>query len=144
MRRCRKRFLRRSKDGATTLNRGLLLDTHVALWWLDDDRRLGKALRASIAGSDFVFVSAVSAWEVELKRASGKLTLGRAFVPAVIESGFTELQLTFEHTAALADIPQNHTDPFDRMLAAQCRVERLALVTHDRAFAQYDVPVVWA
>lgn len=52
-----------------------LLDTHVILWWQRDDRRLQKEARRAIARADIVWVSAVSAWEVAIKMALGRLRL---------------------------------------------------------------------
>ena len=91
-----------------------------------------------------MFVSAASALEVAIKVTLGKLELRAEFADGVKESGFLELVVGFKHAAALAALPTHHTDPFDRVLIAQSRVEQLTLVTHDRAFERYDVPVVWA
>ena len=45
----------------------LLLDTHVLLWWLADDRKLARAARAIIANPDNeVLVSSVSLWEIAI------------------------------------------------------------------------------
>ncbi|HWH35599.1 MAG TPA: type II toxin-antitoxin system VapC family toxin [Acidimicrobiales bacterium] len=50
--------------------------------------------------------------------------------------------MTISHALALADLPDHHQDPFDRMLVAQARTEGLALVTHDRQLDRYDVAVL--
>lgn len=53
----------------------LLLDTHVLLWWLSDDTRLGDQARGAIADArSRVWVSAASAWEVVIKAALGRLS----------------------------------------------------------------------
>jgi PIN domain nuclease of toxin-antitoxin system len=121
----------------------LLLDTHVILWWQRDDRRLKRAARRAIAQADVVFVSAVSGWEVSIKAALGRLRLVEPFAVLVAADDFSELPLTLQHTAQLASLEAHHTDPFDRMLVAQALVERATIVSHDRAFASYGVPVVW-
>jgi PIN domain nuclease of toxin-antitoxin system len=36
----------------------------------------------------------------------------------------------------------HHRDPFDRLLIAQARHERLTILTADRRFFDYDVPVI--
>ncbi|HUP01964.1 MAG TPA: type II toxin-antitoxin system VapC family toxin [Gemmatimonadota bacterium] len=59
-------------------------------------------------------------------------------------SRFTKLPIGFSHAAALAELPVHHRDPFDRMLIAQAGVEGLTVVTHDRRFEPYRVPVLWA
>jgi PIN domain nuclease of toxin-antitoxin system len=121
----------------------LLLDTHVFLWWRLDSTRLKPPARRVIASSDQVFVSAVSAWEAALKRGLGRLKMQEPFAWMVTDSGFAELPLTVAHVEQFAVLPQLHSDPFDRMLIAQARAEAATLVTHDRQFQEYDVPIVW-
>jgi len=121
----------------------LLLDTHVVLWWRQDNRRLGRAARAAIASAVVVHVSAASAWEVAIKTAIGRLQLEDPFEHHVLDAGFEPLPITFAHAAEVARLPAHHADPFDRMLVAQARIERLTLVTHDRTFASYDVEVLF-
>ena len=123
--------------------RRLLLDTHVFLWWKLDDPRLGAPARDLIATADLVFVSAASAWEAAIKAGLGKLALAADFASGVAESGFGRLPIGFEHAAETRQLPYHHRDPFDRMLMAQARVERLTLVTHDRQFEPYDVALFW-
>jgi PIN domain nuclease of toxin-antitoxin system len=121
----------------------LLLDTHVFLWWSDDDRRLRSGVRDVILAADRICVSVASAWEVTIKSALGKLTVGVPFEQAIEINGFDKLVIDFRHAAAVAELPPHHGDPFDRMLIAQARVEGLTLVTHDRKFEPYPVHVLW-
>ncbi len=121
----------------------LLLDTHVLLWWLGDDARLGGEVRELIARAPLAFVSAASALEAAIKARLGKLRIPAPLGQAVAEGGFSELPVRIEHAEAAAGLPDHHADPFDRMLVAQARIEGLTLVTHDRSFADYDVAVVW-
>ena len=121
----------------------LLLDTHVVLWWVRDDRRLKRQAREAIATAEVVWVSAATAVEAAIKESQRKLRLNEPLHVTVTTDGFTELPLTFQHAAALADLPFHHTDPFDRMLIAQARVERATIVTHDRALEPYGVPIIW-
>lgn len=121
----------------------LLLDTHVVLWWLRDDRRLNKAARRAIASADVVWVSAVSGWEVAIKVALGRLRLDEPFEVLLSADDFTELPLTLKHAAQMAAIGTRHADPFDRALLAQARVEQATFVSHDRALAPYGVAMLW-
>ena len=123
--------------------RRLLLDTHVFLWWRGDDRRLRAAARDAIATADVVFVSAATAWECAIKVALGKLTLPDTVEAGVVDSGFDKLLISFAHAAEVATLPNHHNDPFDRMLIAQARIERVALVTHDRALEPYSAEFLW-
>jgi len=126
-----------------TAPRRLLLDTHVFLWWKLDDARLNAAAREAIACADLVLVSAASGWEVATKVRLGRLTLDADFAAGVGDSGFERLPIGFEHAAETRALPDHHGDPFDRMLIAQARVERLTLVTHDRRLAPYEVELLW-
>jgi PIN domain nuclease of toxin-antitoxin system len=121
----------------------LLLDTHVILWWRMDSRRLKPQVRREIASAEIAWVSAVSGWEVAIKQALGKLQLADSFRSMVEASDFLELPLTLRHTERLGSLSAHHTDPFDRMLIAQAQVEGVAIVTHDRQFEPYGVPIVW-
>ncbi len=123
---------------------GLLLDTHVFLWWRADDARLSKAARRAIAEAEIVFVSAASAWEAAIKASLGKLELPDTMEAGVEDSGFEKLPITFAHAEAAARLPHHHTDPFDRMLISQARLEGLALVTHDKNMRPYEVSIIWA
>jgi len=121
----------------------LLLDTHAFLWWLGDDPKLGPQARATIGdGGNAVFVSAASAWEIAVKRASGKLDAPGDIAAWIAKSDFSELPIEVEHAIAAAELPRHHTDPFDRMLIAQARLEELTLVAHDDELARYDVAIL--
>lgn len=122
----------------------LLLDTHVVLWWRLNSPRLKRGARDAIATADLVWVSAVSGWEVAIKQGLGKLRLADPFGSMVKASEFEELPVTVRHAEQLVTLPAHHVDPFDRMLIAQAQVEGATLVTHDRRFEPYDVPIVWA
>jgi PIN domain nuclease of toxin-antitoxin system len=125
----------------------LLLDTQALLWWRQGNRRLGTRARAAITRSAVsVRVSAASAWELAIKSQSGRVTLReplQVWMPAALEeSGFAVLNITLDHAMAVAALPQHHADPFDRLLIAQARLERLTIVTSDTAFDAYDVDLL--
>ena len=117
----------------------LLLDTHALLWWLDDDDRLERSAVEAVAQADVVAVSAASAWEIGIKQAIGKLTGPHDLSTELATNGFTELPVTVAHALAAGALPPHHSDPFDRMLIAQARLEGLTLVTRDPRFAEYGV-----
>ena len=123
-------------------SRGLLLDTHVFLWWRQDDPKLCDAARDHIATAPAVYVSAASAWEVAIKVAMGRLQLPEPFTQGVQASDFEELPVRFPHAEEVETLPRRHGDPFDRLLVAQARVERLTLVTADRMMEGYDVDLL--
>ncbi|MBI4820218.1 MAG: type II toxin-antitoxin system VapC family toxin [Deltaproteobacteria bacterium] len=121
----------------------LLLDTQVFLWWRANDRRINKSTRLMIGDAPIVYVSAASAWEAGIKAALGRLSLPEPFQKGVVDSEFVPLAIGFSHAEEAARLPFHHADPFDRMLVAQARIERLRLVTHDGRIRPYDVDVVW-
>lgn len=119
----------------------LLLDTHIILWWDADDPRLSDILRAAIASPENeVFVSAASAWEIGIKKASGKLQVGASLAHTIRSRAFTALAITIEHAEWAGSLPLLHRDPFDRLLVAQAQMEGLALVTVDEQILRYQVP----
>lgn len=123
----------------------LLLDTHVVIWWLEQSGRLGQRARSAITdAANDVYVSAVSAVEMSLKSARGKLRAPNDLDRQISASSFVALPITVPHGLALHDVETHHGDPFDRLLVAQARVEGLTLVTADRALAAYDVPILLA
>jgi PIN domain nuclease of toxin-antitoxin system len=119
----------------------LLLDTHVLLWWLSDDRRLTPTDKALIgdAGND-VLVSVVSMWEVVVKIRVGKLRADiGAIERALMRDGFERLGIAPAHLASLASLPTHHRDPFDHLLIAQAISETAMLISDDRNMSQYPV-----
>ncbi|MGH7898001.1 MAG: type II toxin-antitoxin system VapC family toxin [Candidatus Binatia bacterium] len=119
----------------------LLLDTHAFIWW--DNGRLPRQVVAGIQRADEVYVSAVSAWEVAIKSALGKIIARGTVADAIADYGFSPLPITIEHADAVSSLPSHHRDPFDRLLAIQARLEELTLVTRDPAFRPYGVRVFW-
>jgi PIN domain nuclease of toxin-antitoxin system len=98
----------------------------------------------AIRTADDVFVSAASAWEVSIKAGIGKLRLTASFADGVAQSGFVPLPINLHHAAVAGELPPHHRDPFDRMLVAQARLERLTLVSHDRRLEPYGAAIIWA
>ena len=123
----------------------LLLDTHVVLWWLSRSNRLGQKAASAIADvENDTFVSAVTAVEMSIKAAKGKLRAPDNLDEMLAEKALTPLPITFRHGRAVRDLPQHHGDPFDRILVAQARCEGLTIVTADPAMAKYGVPTLEA
>jgi PIN domain nuclease of toxin-antitoxin system len=121
----------------------LLLDTHAALWWQAENTRLNRAARRAIGTADIVWVSSASGWEAAIKVVNGRLRLREPFGVMMMADDFTELPVTLAHAEEFERLPRHHRDPFDRLLIAQARVEGATIVTHDRAFEAYGVPVIW-
>ena len=126
----------------------LLLDTHAFLWWVSDDSRLPDRARHLIgAPRNAVLFSAVSAWEIVVGAALGRLSLpepAERFVPGQLrENAFVSIPVTVSHALAVGRLPDLHRDPFDRLLIAQALVEDLTIVTRDEQISKYPVRVAW-
>jgi len=122
----------------------LLLDTHIFLWWLFDDPQLPKQIRETISlPTNQVFVSAASVWEIATKYRLGKLPEAAAVaknIPAWIEkAGFTPLSISVEHAQLAGAWQMLHRDPFDRMLAAQAKLEDVPLASVDKEFIHFPI-----
>ena len=117
----------------------ILVDTHVLLWALADDPRLTPRMRGVLDTTQLRFLSAVSIWEIEIKRALGKLWIDGDVVAIAGRAGFSPLAITWDHAAEAGRLPPHHADPFDRLLIAQARIEGVPILTADQSFAAYDV-----
>lgn len=116
----------------------LLLDTHVFLWVVTDNRKLKAAARKAIAAADAVYVSAASIWEIAIKVRLGKIDADpQQLADAIEPSGFFQLPVNAHHAAHVATLPEHHHDPFDRLLVAQALTEPLVLLTADAALSRY-------
>lgn len=126
----------------------LLADTHALLWWLAGASELSADASAALADpANEVHVSSASAWEIATKCRRGKLQFQQEQVPRlaliIAAEGFRPMALTLEHMLRAGSYSQVHSDPFDRMLAAQCEIENLTLVTRDPAFRAFPCPTLW-
>jgi len=126
----------------------VLLDTCAFLWFIIDDPRLSSGAREIIVEPDNdVYLSSVSAWEISLKHALGRLPLPESpvlFVPRQRERHGIE-PLPLDEVAALHHhkLQVLHKDPFDRMLICQAITGSMALLTPDDLIAQYPVRCLW-
>jgi PIN domain nuclease of toxin-antitoxin system len=122
-----------------------LLDTHAFVWFLVDPKRIPRRLMDVLTDpSKVVYVSAVVVWEATIKAGLGKLSLPLDELEATIAAaGFALLPVTVAHALEVRHLPPLHRDPFDRLLVAQARHERLTLVTRDAAIHRYPVNTLW-
>ncbi len=123
----------------------LLLDTHVLLWWLDDNPTLSEKARTAIADPEnLVLISAVVIWEIRIKHALGKLEIPNDFRYVLDREPFEMLDITADHAHAVGDLPPHHRDPFDRMLVVQAKEEGLTLISRDALLERYKIPLIEA
>ncbi len=125
-----------------------LLDTHAFLWWDASAEQLPDSLLKTLQDPTHeITLSVVSAWEMQIKAALGKLELRTPLSMLVSEqqekNGLGVLPVSLEHVVALEELGNYHKDPFDRLLIAQANVEGLTLVSKDDVFRHYDVSLFW-
>ena len=122
-----------------------LLDTHILLWWLADDERLKPAVKIILSDKrNQILVSHASAWEMIIKKRSGKLDAPDDLSACLLYYGFDWLPISLTHIEAIDKLPLHHADPFDRMLIVQAQMEGLTLITHDSSIWAYPLLVLKA
>jgi PIN domain nuclease of toxin-antitoxin system len=126
----------------------LLLDTHTFLWFIAGDSNLSPKARSAIEDlSNNRYLSMASLWEIAIKVSIDKLTLDEPFetlIPEQLaENSIELLDISLEHTVLISSMPFHHRDPFDRLIAAQAKIEQLTLVSVDTIFDTYGVNRLW-
>ena len=89
-------------------------------------------------------MSAASIWEIRIKESIGKIDIPLNFKEILEKQPFEVLSITSEHAHAIKELPLIHRDPFDRMLIAQGKIEKLAIITRDNFFSEYNINVIKA
>lgn len=127
----------------------ILLDTCALLWLaIDPDRLSAAARRGMAAAGEFVYVSAISAWEISWKHRCRKLRLKlapEAWWPRALEQhALKELPISAAIALRSASLPSLHRDPADRFLIATAQEHNLTLLTPDMAIQQYpQLKALW-
>jgi PIN domain nuclease of toxin-antitoxin system len=125
----------------------ILVDTNIFIWWDSEPDALPNRSRSYLENvSNTIVLSVVSIWEFQIKHQLRKLTL-RLPIEDLIrdhqqQNSVEILPITLEHALYLGRLPTIHKDPFDRLLITQAKVEGIALLTADRVFSGYDIPVL--
>jgi PIN domain nuclease of toxin-antitoxin system len=124
-----------------------LLDTHALLWFIAGDKQLPGPIKELI--SDIhqpCYVSIASLWEVTIKIRTGRLQLGMSleeFFTYIERNEIEVITVNTEHLLTLAELPDHHNDPFDRIIVSQAISEQLTLISRDKEFKKYKVRVKW-
>ena len=123
----------------------LLLDSHAVYWWMTGNRRLSETARGLIVDREnALLVSAVSIYEIECKVRRRRLALPSQELRAALRRNAVEdLAITHDHADYAAHLDWEHRDPWDRLLAAQARLENCALVSVDAVFDVIGVDRQW-
>lgn len=125
-----------------------ILDTHVFLWWNMNDPILSELAHQIIAdGSNELYLSAASAWEIAIKTARGRLILpdspSRYVSSRMAFHRIQPLPIQISHALHVYQLPDLHRDPFDRLLIAQSQLENMPILTCDAEIVKYAVQTIW-
>jgi PIN domain nuclease of toxin-antitoxin system len=126
----------------------LLVDTHAAIWYVDQDQLLTPRAHAAITDlNNHLILSAASIWEMAIKVSVRKLTLSLPYRQwmdkAISDLGLSILPITVDYAEVCAGLPWHHRDPFDRLLIAQAQVEALSVVSGDSQLDTYNITRIW-
>ena len=122
----------------------ILFDTHTFLWWIGEPERLSKKLHDLCKDrNNTILLSVVSVWEIQIKRAIGKLRLNESLKDLIereqLANGLQILPVNLNHVLILDDLSDYHKDPFDRLLIAQSMLEETYLASKDKIFKSYPI-----
>ena len=126
----------------------VLLDTHSFLWWVSGEKALPRRAANIISDElNVIFVSHASVWEMSIKAGIGQLTLPEAagsFVQKQCKlNRFQMLPISLDAIARVELLPPHHSDPFDRVLVAQCLEAGIPIISSDAVLTKYRVSRIW-
>jgi PIN domain nuclease of toxin-antitoxin system len=125
-----------------------IVDTQSLIWYVDQDHLLSVKAYAAIANPSVqLLISVATIWEIGIKVGLGKLYLFMPYRPwvekAIRDLNASLLHITIDYCEVQSTLPRIHGDPFDRMIASQCRYENIPVVSSDPIFDQYGVTRIW-
>jgi PIN domain nuclease of toxin-antitoxin system len=121
----------------------ILLDTHAIIWWLEDSPVLPGIWAQEFSKlKNNCFISSASVWEIAIKADLGKISIPKNYLDTLKGQGFIPLPISWNHARAISTLPPVHRDPFDRILIAQAREEKLLLASRDGDIAKYPVTLL--
>ena len=124
----------------------MILDTCALLWLASGGGKLSRATLKEIDSAPAIYLSAVSGFEIALKRAAGKLHLPLPTLDwldrVVQQHSLTLLPLETDVCVSAAELPRIHDDPCDRFIIATAKMNDWEVVTTDERFEEYGVKVL--
>ncbi len=120
-----------------------LLDTWVFLEVMDDISVLSPHVQGIFDDKEAVFyVSSASFFEIAVKKALKKVKIPDNLADMTRAAGFEILPIQPEHALRTVRLPYHHTDPYDRLLIAQAKIEGMTMISGNPLFAKYDIAVI--
>lgn len=125
-----------------------LLDTHALLWFMSGDELISPKSREIISDpNNRCFISIASLWEMAIKIKTGKLDLAfglKELASYLTRNKIEVLPIAFEHILETLNLEDHHRDPFDKLILAQAKFERLTIISKDENFPKYaHIKVIW-
>ncbi len=125
----------------------LLLDTHIFLWFIENNPRLSDEIKNLIEDeSNLSYLIIASLWEMSIKYNLGKLKLepnyDKFVEQEITTSSLKLLNISLEHLRINAVLPFHHKDPFDRLIIAQSIATNIPIVTVDQIFDKYEADLI--
>lgn len=125
-----------------------LLDSHVLLWWITNDKRLSTPVKEVISSqNNLLYWSTASSWEMSIKCKLGRLEFEEPLelmLPSELAKNQIEILSIQNDQAILAgQLPLHHKDPFDRMLIAQAQLEAIGIISNDSVLKLYEAEIYW-
>jgi PIN domain nuclease of toxin-antitoxin system len=125
----------------------LLVDTHALIWFITDDKHLPLRIKQILEDrKNECYVSIATYWELAIKYSLGRLELKttlESIFDIIENTGFEALPITPKHILENSALEFYHQDPFDRIIIAQAFIEELTIVSKDKQFKRYKVPMIW-
>ncbi|OGE65086.1 hypothetical protein A3I48_01385 [Candidatus Daviesbacteria bacterium RIFCSPLOWO2_02_FULL_36_7] len=122
-----------------------LLDTHVFIWWMEENKRLPAEIKSIIDDPlNNIFISVITPWEIVIKIKTKKLKVPKNYASYVLNGIFKLLPIEISHVLEVEKLPYIHKDPFDRILISQAKIEDLTLITSDQKIFKYKVSMIKA
>jgi PIN domain nuclease of toxin-antitoxin system len=123
-----------------------LVDTHVLLWYMEDNPRLSrKAVEEIESPQNAILLSKASLWEIAIKLSTGKLKLTMPLLELenyLERKSIIQLDFTFKDLDELTRLKFYHNDPFDRLIICQAITRNLTVISDDKKFKLYPVPLL--
>jgi PIN domain nuclease of toxin-antitoxin system len=121
----------------------LLIDTHILVWIVLNDRRLSEVQRAALGDpANAIVVSPVVAYELSQLQATHRIPVSESIKKLQELVGFETADLPFDCWRVVGELLDIHRDPIDRLLIAHAMVAEMTLVTADANIRRYPVTCI--
>jgi PIN domain nuclease of toxin-antitoxin system len=126
----------------------VLVDTSPLLWLFSGSEKLSKKAKELFEDNNSeLYVSLASYWEICIKISIGKLILSKSGLDLIqkqiLENQIRWLPISINHCSELLSLPFIHSDPFDRIIIAQAKVEEMSILTPDKSIKKYKLKSIW-